>query len=123
MTAKTCELSDCWTANRSFGGCWQRPLPPFALRYAEHVERSGTALFQRVRELDLEGLVAKQKFGPYVTDRDSSISIGNTRRHRDVRNYSIATGTANLFPAGTRASWRALVSKAKLSQCQFTAKS
>jgi bifunctional non-homologous end joining protein LigD len=27
--------------------------PPFHLRYAEHMERSGTALFQRVRELDL----------------------------------------------------------------------
>jgi bifunctional non-homologous end joining protein LigD len=39
--------------------------PPFPLRYAEHVERSGAALFQRVCELDLEGIVAKQKFGPY----------------------------------------------------------
>src|SRR3989475_5187433 len=46
--------------------------PPFPLRYAEHVERSGTALFQRVCELDLEGIVAKQKFGPYVTEREQS---------------------------------------------------
>src|SRR5437773_9351953 len=44
--------------------------PPFPLRYAEHVERSGTALFQRVCELDLEGIVAKQKFGPYITERE-----------------------------------------------------
>src|SRR5438132_8333113 len=29
--------------------------PPFPLRYAEHVDGSGTALFQRVCELDLEG--------------------------------------------------------------------
>src|SRR5436190_7122361 len=29
--------------------------PPFPLRYAEHVERSSTALFQRVCELDLGG--------------------------------------------------------------------
>src|SRR5437016_7694844 len=49
-----------------------RTFPPFPLRYAEHVERSGTALFQRVCELDLEGIVAKQQFGPYVTGRESS---------------------------------------------------
>jgi len=41
--------------------------PPFPLRYADHVDGSGIALFQRVCELDLEGIVAKQKFGPYVT--------------------------------------------------------
>src|SRR6266702_6689360 len=45
---------------------------PFPLRYAEHVERSGTALFERVCELDLEGIVAKQKSGPYVTEREHS---------------------------------------------------
>ena len=37
-----------------------RVSPPFPLRYAEHVERSGRALFQRVCELNLEGSVAKQ---------------------------------------------------------------
>jgi len=42
------------------------------VRYAEHVERSGTALFQQVCELDLEGIVAKQKFGPYVAEREQS---------------------------------------------------
>ena len=30
------------------------------------------ALFERVCELDLEGIVAKQKFGPYVTEREHS---------------------------------------------------
>jgi hypothetical protein len=30
------------------------------------------ALFQRVCELDLEGIVAKEKFGPYVTEREQS---------------------------------------------------
>ena len=33
--------------------------PPFPLRYAEHVEGSGTALFRRVCKMDLEGIVAK----------------------------------------------------------------
>jgi hypothetical protein len=37
-----------------------------------HFEAAGVALFQRVCELDLEGIVAKQKFGPYVTEREHS---------------------------------------------------
>src|SRR6059058_5532286 len=36
------------------------------LKYTDHVDGSGTALFQRVCELDLEGIVAKQKSAPYV---------------------------------------------------------
>ena len=35
------------------------------LRFADHVERSGVQLFERVCKLDLEGIVAKYKFGPY----------------------------------------------------------
>src|SRR5437588_8318949 len=46
--------------------------PPFPLRYAEQVEASGAALFQRICELDLEGIVAKHKSGSYVADRESS---------------------------------------------------
>jgi len=44
--------------------------PPFRLRYAEHIDGSGTALFERICELDLEGIVAKQKSAPYVTERE-----------------------------------------------------
>jgi bifunctional non-homologous end joining protein LigD len=47
-------------------------LPPFPLRYADHIEGKGMALFERVCELDLEGMVAKQKHAPYVSDRDAS---------------------------------------------------
>jgi ATP-dependent DNA ligase len=32
----------------------------------------GTALFQRVQELDPEGIVTKHKSGPYVSDREKS---------------------------------------------------
>src|SRR6266702_2765265 len=66
--------------------------PPLPLRYAEHVERSGTALFQRVCELGLEGIVAKQKFGPYVTERERStwFKIRN-------RGYSQMVGREELF--------------------------
>jgi bifunctional non-homologous end joining protein LigD len=49
--------------------------PPFPLRYAEHVEGSGTALFERICELDLEGIVAKHKFGP--TSRSVSTAHGS----------------------------------------------
>jgi bifunctional non-homologous end joining protein LigD len=42
------------------------------LKYADHIESSGTALFPSVCELDLEGIVAKHKFGPYVSERESS---------------------------------------------------
>ena len=42
------------------------------LKYTEYIDGCGTALFQRVFELDLEGIVAKQKFGPYVTEREQS---------------------------------------------------
>src|SRR5205809_7957134 len=46
--------------------------PDSLLKYTEYIDGHGMALFQRVCELDLEGVVAKQKFGPYVTDREQS---------------------------------------------------
>jgi bifunctional non-homologous end joining protein LigD len=38
------------------------------VRYADHVEREGIALFKRVCEMDLEGIVAKHSFGPYTPE-------------------------------------------------------
>jgi ATP-dependent DNA ligase len=38
--------------------------------YVEHIEHYGTALFERVCEMDLEGIVAKHSFGNYVTERE-----------------------------------------------------
>jgi len=66
--------------------------PPFPLRYAQHVDGSGCALFQRICELDLEGIVAKQKFAPYVVERESSTwyKIRN-------RGYSQMVGREELF--------------------------
>jgi len=62
------------------------------LKYVDHIEGSGTALFQQVREMDLEGIVAKHKLGPYVTDRESStwFKIRN-------REYSQMQGREKLF--------------------------
>ena len=45
------------------------------LKYTEYIDRHGTALFERICELDLEGIVAKQKFGPYVTEREHSTMV------------------------------------------------
>ena len=62
------------------------------LKYTEYIDGHGAALFQRVCELDLEGIVAKQKFGPYVTDREHStwFKILN-------RKYSQKDGREELF--------------------------
>ena len=62
------------------------------LRYVDHVDGSGTALFQRVCKLDLEGIVAKRKSGPYTTDRENStwFKIRN-------REYSQMVGREELF--------------------------
>ena len=62
------------------------------LKYTEYIEGCGTALFQRVCELDLEGIVAKQKSAPYVTEREHStwFKILN-------RGYSQREGREELF--------------------------
>jgi hypothetical protein len=62
------------------------------LAYVDYVEGYGTPLFERVCELDLEGIVAKQKFSPYVVDRDRStwVKILN-------RDYSQMKGREKLF--------------------------
>jgi bifunctional non-homologous end joining protein LigD len=61
-------------------------------RYVDHVDGRGIGLFARVCKLDLEGIVAKHKFGPYVEHREQStwIKILN-------RNYSQKVGREQLF--------------------------
>ena len=47
-------------------------LPPGgALRYVDHVVTRGVALYDEVRKLDLEGLVAKRAEAPYAAGRSS----------------------------------------------------
>ena len=62
------------------------------LKYTEYIDGCGMALFQRVCELDLEGIVAKQKSAPYVTEREHStwFKILN-------RKYSQMQGREELF--------------------------
>ena len=67
-------------------------VPASRMRYVEHVEHYGTALFQRVCEMDLEGIVAKHSFGNYVTERERTtwFKIKN-------RSYSQSVGREKLF--------------------------
>ena len=90
--------------------------PDAPLKYTEYIEGCGMTLFQRVCELDLEGIVAKQKFGPYVTEREHSTwyKIRNRGYSQMLgeKNYSSVTGTANPLRDGMSVIWRVLVSKA-----------
>jgi len=67
------------------------------LKYVDHVERSGTALFERVCELDLEGIVAKHKFAPYVSEREQSTWFKILNRA-----YSQKAGREELFERDRR---------------------
>ena len=66
--------------------------PDSLLKYTEYIEGCGTALFQRVCELDLEGIVAKQKTAPYVTEREHSTWFKILNRE-----YSQKDGREELF--------------------------
>jgi bifunctional non-homologous end joining protein LigD len=65
-------------------------VPPSRMRYVEHVEQYGTALFERVCKMDLEGIVAKHSLAPYTTERTTWFKIKN-------RNYSQMAGREELF--------------------------
>jgi hypothetical protein len=67
-------------------------VPTSHLQYVDHVEKRGTALFERVCEMDLEGIVAKHSHGNYVTESQQTtwIKIKN-------RSYSQSVGREKLF--------------------------
>jgi bifunctional non-homologous end joining protein LigD len=58
--------------------------------YAEHIERTGSALFEKACELDLEGIVAKDGRAPYDPHRSTWFKIRN-------KNYSQLAGREELF--------------------------
>jgi ATP-dependent DNA ligase len=72
--------------------CFERSPADSPLKYTEYIDGCGMALFQRVCELDLEGIVAKQKFGPYVTEREHSTWFKILNRR-----YSQKDGREELF--------------------------
>ena len=76
------------------------------LKYTEYIDGCGMALFQRICELDLEGIVAKQKFAPYVTEREHSTWFKILNREysqKDAeRNYLSESDIRNLLRVGIR---------------------
>ena len=58
--------------------------------YCDHVEHHGECLFRLACENDLEGIVAKRKFDPYLPDLASWLKVRN-------RNYSQWEGREELF--------------------------
>jgi bifunctional non-homologous end joining protein LigD len=42
------------------------------IQYVDYVDGAGIPVFEQICKLDLEGIVAKQKYAPYVNDRDAS---------------------------------------------------
>lgn len=58
--------------------------------YCDHIEGHGESLFQLACENDLEGLVAKRKFDPYIEKQASWLKIRNT-------SYSQWDGREDLF--------------------------
>jgi bifunctional non-homologous end joining protein LigD len=67
-------------------------MPTSRMKYVEHVGQYGIALFQRVCEMDLEGIVAKHGSSPYITEpqRTTWFKIKN-------RAYSQMEGREKLF--------------------------
>jgi hypothetical protein len=55
--------------------------------YVDHVERTGSALFDLICQRDLEGIAAKLKHGHYATEREHSIWI-----KIKIKSYSQAEG-------------------------------
>jgi bifunctional non-homologous end joining protein LigD len=60
------------------------------LLYCDHVAGDGQGLFQLVCENDMEGIVAKRKFDPYIEKQASWLKIRNT-------NYTQWEGREELF--------------------------
>ena len=60
------------------------------LLYCDHVEQHGEGIFRLVCEHDLEGIVAKRKFDPYLPDQASWRKIRN-------KSYSQWIGREELF--------------------------
>src|SRR4051812_36782109 len=62
------------------------------IQYVDYVEGQGVSLFEHICQMDLEGIVAKLKCGPYVTEREHS-----TWFKIKSSTYSQWAGRAELF--------------------------
>jgi len=59
--------------------------PGIRLLYVSHIERHGVDLFREVCRQDLEGIVAKWKYGAYVSSYETSwVKINNPAHSQAV---------------------------------------
>ena len=85
------------------------------IQYVDYVDGTGIPLFEQICKHDLEGIVAKQKHAPYVTDREQStwFKIRNPR-------YSQWAGREKLFERERNrepvAGWRTCVIAAESAE-------
>ncbi len=80
----------------------ERLLPPAgAIRYLEHFKRDGMALYEQVRRLGLEGIVAKRADAPYRAGRGPAWLKIRTRRTDDfvIVGYTRPKGSRGGFGA------------------------
>jgi len=85
-------------------------LPKTSRLLVDH-EQHGTALFRRVCEMDLEGIIAKHSLASYTTERTTWFKIKRIEiilRCKDVKNYLNGNVIRNLLLAGTVVNWPAL---------------
>ena len=81
----------------------QRVLPPAgALRYLDHVEEDGEALYHEAERLGLEGIVAKKADAPYKAGRSA---VWLKMRSRKTDDFVVVGFTA---PKGSRGGFGAL---------------
>jgi bifunctional non-homologous end joining protein LigD len=81
----------------------QQVLPPVgALRYLEHVDQEGEALYREAERLGLEGIVAKKATAPYKAGRSP---LWLKVRSRQTGDYAVVGYTA---PKGSRSGFGAL---------------
>jgi bifunctional non-homologous end joining protein LigD len=62
------------------------------IQFVDYVDGTGVPLFEQACKHDLEGIVAKQKYAPYVTDREASTWFKIRNPH-----YSQWAGREKLF--------------------------
>jgi hypothetical protein len=76
------------------------------LHYVDYVDGARIPLFDQICKHDLEGIVAKQKHAPYVTDREQStctkLGILAIRNGQDEKSYSNVSGAESQLLAGIR---------------------
>jgi bifunctional non-homologous end joining protein LigD len=80
----------------------RRLLPPAgAIRYLDHFERDGMALYEQVQRMDLEGIVAKRADSPYKAGRGPMWLKIRTRRTDDfiIVGYTPPKGNRDGFGA------------------------